>query len=76
MYAVDITFKNGSKLEGLIWRWTPKKGVFEALNESNGNIKSYKLQDVKEGKWYSDRVRKYSECSDFIERAVADGWKG
>lgn len=76
MYAVDIVFKNGSELKGLIWTWPPKKGEFKALDESNGKIKDFNMRDVREGRWYEDHIRKTSQSSDFIEKAVESGWKG
>jgi hypothetical protein len=75
MYAIDVIFKNGSKLEGLIWSWEPEHGWFKALDESNGKIKTYQLKDVKEGKFYEDRIRKTSKSYDFLEKAAEDGYR-
>jgi len=76
MYAIDIEFKNGKKLEGLVWKWFPEKGFFEALDESNGNISKYRFSEVKSGIFYSDRIRKLSKQEDFLEKAIANGFNG
>lgn len=76
MYAIDVEFKNGNKLEGLVWKWFPEKGYFEALDESNGNINKYCFGEVKGGIFYSDRNRKFSKQEDFLEKAREDGLPG
>lgn len=74
MYAIDVVFKNGSKLEGLIWTWRPQEGWFKALDESNGKVKKYHLKDIEEGKFFDDHIRKSAKVCDFLEKAVEDGF--
>ncbi len=74
MYAVDIVFNNGKKLEALMWRWVPAEGWFEALNEKNGVVKKYSLKDVQSGLFYSDRIREKATSEDLLEKAQRDGF--
>ena len=74
MYAVDLFFKNGKKLEGLIWTWKPEKGWFEALDERDGKVRKYRIKDVLDGKIYADRIRIQAQAQSFLERAVAEGY--
>jgi hypothetical protein len=77
MYAVDITLKNGTELKCLIWKWPPqKKGEFSVLDESNGKIKTVNMKDVRDGRWYDDHTRRNVQPTDFIEKAVSEGWRG
>ncbi len=75
MYAIDVIFKNGHKLEGLIWTWKPEEGWFKALDETNGKIKEYQFEDVQEGRFYDDHIRKTARVCDFIEKAKEDGFQ-
>ena len=74
MFAIDIEFKNGNKLEGLVWGWHPENGYVEVLDETNGNIKKYKLAEVYRGTIYSDRVRNLSRADDLLEKARQEGF--
>lgn len=74
MFAIDIEFKNGNKLEGLVWGWHPETGYVEVLDESSGNIKKHKLSDVHRGTIYSDRVRNLSRAEDLLEKARSEGF--
>lgn len=76
MFAIDIEFKSGKKLEGIIWGWHPENGYVEVLDESNGNIKKYNLTDVSRGTFYSDRDRKLSRADDLLEKARLEGFGG
>lgn len=76
MYALDLIFNDGKTLEGLLWRWNPKGGVFEALDETNGKIRKFNLKDVKDGKFYSDRIRNLATFENFLDKARNDGWSG
>jgi hypothetical protein len=76
MYAIDVEFKGGKKLEGLVWRWFPEKGYFEALDESNGKINKYRFSDVKSGIFYTDRIRKFAKQEDLLDRAREHGYQG
>jgi len=77
MYAIDVVFKNGHKLEGLVWAWEPELGCFTALDESNGKIKIFQFKDVQEGKFYDDHIRRCpsTKVSDFLEKAIEDGYQ-
>lgn len=77
MYAIDVVFKNGQKLEGLVWSWEPQQGWFKALDESNGKIKKFQMKDVQEGKFYDDHIRKSPSVKicDFMEKAQEDGYQ-
>lgn len=74
MYAVDVFLKNGSKLEGLLWGWRFEADAFDVLDEHDGRIKRIQLNDIKGGKFYSDRVRELSSSESLLERAVKEGW--
>lgn len=77
MYAIDVVFKDGHKLEGLVWSWEPQLGWFKALDESNGKIKRFQFKDVQEGKFYNDRIRRCSSTKvyDFLEKAEEGGYQ-
>jgi hypothetical protein len=75
MYAVDIELQNGKKIEALVYDWSPEKGRIDILNERNGDREVINLQDVKSGKFYSDRDRNYAKCEDLLEKAYTDGYK-
>jgi len=75
MMALTITFKNGKSMNGLLWSWRPEEGWFEALNEKNGKIKSYKLKDIKNGVLYQTRDRRdLHGAEQLLDKARADGW--
>lgn len=73
MFAIDVEFKNGNILNGLVWTWHPEKGTFEALDESTGKVKKYKFKDVKSGKFYNDHIRQTALVEDFLTKARDDG---
>jgi fibronectin type 3 domain-containing protein len=74
MFAIDVSFKDGSKIEGLIWDWSPKEGSFKVLDESNGKIKECSLSTVKNGIFYSDRIRKKAKQEELLEKARKEGF--
>jgi hypothetical protein len=74
MYAVDLILKNGTRIEGLVWRWTPADGCCEVMDEATGKIKKHQLRNIQEGVFYSDRIRHLSESQDLLEKATAEGW--
>jgi len=74
MYAVDFELQNGNKVQGLVWKWDPANGFFEALDESNGKVKKYSLSEVKSGVFYSDRDRKVAQQEDLLEKAKSGGF--
>lgn len=74
MYAIDLLFKNGNRLEGLIWSWKPEQGWFQALDERDGQVRKYLIKDVQDGKIYEDRVRIQAQAQSFLERAKNEGY--
>ena len=74
MYAIDLLFKNGKRLEGLIWSWKPEQGWFQALDERDGQVRQYLIKDVQDGKIYADRVRVQAQAQSFLERAADEGY--
>lgn len=74
MQAIDLLFKNGHRLEGLIWTWEPSGGWFEALDEKDGKIRKYWIKDVQDGKIYADRIRIQAQAQSFLELAKSEGY--
>lgn len=74
MYAVDLVFSNGKKVEGLLWTCPSAEGEFKYLDEHSGDIKTAKINNVQSGLWYSDRIRHLAKSEDFMEKARAEGW--
>ena len=74
MRAATLTLNSGKTLNVLIWKWTPEEGVFTALNEANGNLINLKLDNIKSGTWYPDRVRNENASRDLLKKAEEDGW--
>lgn len=76
MYAVTFKLKNGKKINGLIWTFRPENGYFEALDESNGQVKKYQFNDIDSGKVFPDHIRSpHHETKDLLEQASQEGWK-
>lgn len=75
MYAIDIELQTGKKIEALVYDWSPEKGLVEILNERTGEREKILLENVKSGKFYSDRDRSYAKSEDLLEKAHTDGFK-
>jgi len=75
MRSATITLTSGKTLHVLIWKWTPEEGSFTALNEANGNLIQVKLDNIKSGAWYPDRVRNENASRDIFKKAEEDGWR-
>jgi len=65
--ALTLTFRNGRTMNGLLWS-VPENGTFKALNEKNGQIKEYKLGDIKSGIVYPTRDRHEEAGEDFLAK--------
>lgn len=72
--ALNLTFRNGKSIEALLWSWKPEIGLFEALNESNGQVKKYHLRDLKSGIIFPTRDRHTESGEDLIQKALSEGW--
>jgi len=74
MYAIDITLKNGKKIEALIWSMDLENDLITLLNERDGEKYPYRVSDIIGGTFYSDRIRETSQRYNFLDKMVELGW--
>ena len=75
MMALTLMFNNGRQMSGLLWTWRPEEGWLEALNEKTGQIKRYKLKDIKGGTLWQTRDRRSNSGENILEKAIAEGFE-
>jgi ribulose 1,5-bisphosphate synthetase/thiazole synthase len=76
MYAVDFVLKNDNKqVNGLIWDWSPESSNITVLDESNGDITKYNLNDILSGVYHHDRIRGVAKQEDLLQKAINEGYK-